>query len=185
MLCKVQKHGGQRLLPESVAQLRNLDRAACILDDSPLPNCPIRDIVLTERDKQLLAKFRDGSPALHCLSLCHGQKASKEPSVVISRGLCSAASVFACSWPRSISKAMKGLVGGAAQGSADCRKNWTTALLPRSSGIGTHPTIAESAGAARIAWGGGRYKAARSAMREQGRTRKKVSLRCLMSNCRP
>ena len=27
-----------------------------------------------------------------------------------------------------ISKAMKGLVGGAAQGSADCRKNWTAAL---------------------------------------------------------
>ena len=32
------------------------------------------------------------------------------------------------------------LVGGAAQGSADCRKHWTTALIPRSSGIGTHST---------------------------------------------
>ena len=66
---------------------------------------------------------------------------------------------------------MKGLVGGAAQGSADCRRNWTTALIPRSSGIGTHPTSAECADAARIAWGGGRYKLARSAMREQGRSK--------------
>ena len=68
----------------------------------------------------------------------------------------------------SISKAMKGLVGGAAQGSADRRRNWTTLLIPRSSGIGTHPTSAECAEAARIAWGGGRYRAARAAMREQG-----------------
>ena len=30
----------------------------------------------------------------------------------------------------SISKVMKGLVGGAAQGSADCRRKWTTALIP-------------------------------------------------------
>ena len=63
----------------------------------------------------------------------------------------------------SISKAMKGLVGGAAQGSADCRKNWTAALISRSSGSGTHPTSAECAEAAHAAWGGGRYKAARSA----------------------
>ena len=69
----------------------------------------------------------------------------------------------------SISKAMKGLVG-AAQGSADCR-NWTTALIPRSSSIGTHPTSADCAEAARTAWSGGHYKLARSAMREQGRSR--------------
>ena len=43
----------------------------------------------------------------------------------------------------SISKAMTGLVGGAAMGSAECRKQWTTALIPRSSGQGTHPTDAE------------------------------------------
>ena len=30
------------------------------LDDSPLPNCPIREIVLTEHDKQL-AGLRGGS----------------------------------------------------------------------------------------------------------------------------
>ena len=63
---------------------------------------------------------------------------------------------------------MKGLVGGGAQDSADCRRNWTTALNPRSSGIGTHRTSAECAEAARTAKGGGRYKLARSAMREQG-----------------
>ena len=66
---------------------------------------------------------------------------------------------------------MKGLVGGAAQGSADCSRNWTTALIPRRSGIGTHPTGAECVEAARIAWCGGRYKLARSAMREQGRSK--------------
>ena len=52
----------------------------------------------------------------------------------------------------SISKAMKGLVGGAAQGSADCRRKWTTALIPRSSGIGTHLTSARCVEAARVAW---------------------------------
>ena len=36
----------------------------------------------------------------------------------------------------SISKAMEGLVGGAASGSAACRKHWTTARIPRSSGQG-------------------------------------------------
>ena len=41
--------------------------------------------------------------------------------------------------------------------------------LSSSSGIGTHLST-ECAEAARIAWGGGRYKAARGAMREQGRS---------------
>ena len=68
----------------------------------------------------------------------------------------------------SIGEAMKGLVRGAAQGPADCRRNWTTALVSR---IGTHPTSWECAEAARIAWGGGRYKLARSAMSEQGRSK--------------
>ena len=69
----------------------------------------------------------------------------------------------------SFSKAMKGLVDGAAQGSAEFRKNWTTASSTRSSGFGTHPSSAEFAQAARAAWRGGRYKAVRGAMREQGR----------------
>ena len=74
-----------------------------------------------------------------------------------------------------ISKAMKGLVGGAAPGSADCRKNWTTALIPRSSGLGTHLTNAERSEAACGAWRSGRYKAVRSAMREQGRSKTGVA----------
>ena len=45
--------------------------------------------------------------------------------------------------------------GGAAQGSAENWKQWTTTLIPRSSGLGTHPSSAECAQVAR------RYKAAR------------------------
>ena len=59
----------------------------------------------------------------------------------------------------SISKAVKGLVGGAAQGLPDCRKNWTTALIPRSSGSRIRPASAECTEAARAAWRSGRYKA--------------------------
>ena len=83
----------------------------------------------------------------------------------------------ACAWTArgSNSKAVKGLVGGAAQGSADCRRNLTAALIPRSSGIGTQPTSVECAEAARIAWSGGRYKLARSAMREQGRSKSGIA----------
>ena len=44
-------------------------------------------------------------------------------------------------------------------------------LIPRSSGNGTHPTSAESAEAARAAWSGGKCRAARGAMREQGRSK--------------
>ena len=58
---------------------------------------------------------------------------------------------------------------GAAQGSADCRRNWTTALIPRSPGYWN--SFFQCGEAARIVWGSGRYKLARSAMSEQGRTR--------------
>ena len=77
---------------------------------------------------------------------------------------------FALTAQGSISKAMKCLVGGAARGSTDCHRNWTTALIPRSLGIGTHPTRAECAEATH-AWGGVRYKLARIAIREQGRSK--------------
>ena len=70
---------------------------------------------------------------------------------------------------------MKGLVGVAVQFSADCRRNWTAALIPPSLGIGTHPSSVECAKVARIAWGCGSCKMARSAMREQGRTRKGIT----------
>ena len=119
-----QKHGGQRLLPESIGQLRHLGRGAFVvrgairsrrcnrcsfcnntplrelrvgdtfqdrrqagqdvahggtsidqplsqssqpvppgepLDNSPLPNCPIRNIVLTDREKHLLSELRRAS----------------------------------------------------------------------------------------------------------------------------
>ena len=204
------------------------------LDDSPLPNCPIRDIVLTDRDKQLRPELRRASAmalprcvvsrcaaawtesfegamsghqswALLCRYRCRllfaeipkgvdrnselkqrlhlwetgqisdlickvlGQQNSgplrrtarrvqpqtdeqrgKRPCALTARG--------------SISKAMKGLVGGAAQGSADCRRNWTTALIPRSSGIGTHPT-AECAEAADCL---GRWKAQNGTGHDEG-----------------
>ena len=71
---------------------------------------------------------------------------------------------------------MKGLVGGSAQNSTNCLRNWTTALIPRSSGIGTHPTSAECAEAARIASGRGRCKMARSAMREQSWNKTSIAL---------
>ena len=54
------------------------------LDDSPLPNYPIRDIALTERDKPLLTELRRSTamPSRGAWSpdtLRLGQKASKEP----------------------------------------------------------------------------------------------------------
>ena len=267
------KHGGQQLLPDSVGQLRWLDRAACVacgtirsqrcrrcnlcgrdtplrelrvgdtfqdrrqawhqdaaaggpatrqqlpqssqpvppgepLDDSPLPNCSIGDVVLTGRDKYLLTELRRASAmalprcvvsryataweeslegatsghqswALLCRCRCRllragipkgvdrnselkqrlqpwesGQinaliglvlwaatlwAASQNSKKDAATDRCTAWETSMChDSPRPVSKAMKGLVGGAAQGSADCRRKWTTALIPRSSGTGTH-----------------------------------------------
>ena len=153
MLHMGQKHGGQRLLSESIGQLRHLDREACVIcgtirsrrcnrcsflqqqyttprpfvwaipfqdrrqpghqdaarggtsvdeqllqssqpappgeprDDSPLPNCPIRDVVLTDRDKQLLSELRWAS-------------ARALPRCVVSR--------FATAWAESLEGAMSG-----------------------------------------------------------------------------
>ena len=52
----------------------------------------------------------------------------------------------------SISKAMKGLIGGAVAGTAELRQLWTAALSPRSAGQSTHATDVEQAQAARAAW---------------------------------
>ena len=71
----------------------------------------------------------------------------------------------------SISKVTKGLVGGAATGSAEYRKHLTTALILRNSGQDTHPSISKQAQTTRAAWGGGRHKTARSAARGQGRSK--------------
>ena len=51
----------------------------------------------------------------------------------------------------------EGTGGRRRAGLCNRRKNWTTALIPRSSGIGTHPSSAECAEAARISLGV-RYK---------------------------
>ena len=54
----------------------------------------------------------------------------------------------------SVSKSMKGLVGSAAQGSADCRRNWTTALILRSWGHwnSSHQYGVHRGGANRLGW---------------------------------
>ena len=57
------------------------------LDDSPLPNCPIRDVVLTDRDKQLL------------FELCWAS-AMALPRCVVSR--------YAVAWAESLEGAMRG-----------------------------------------------------------------------------
>ena len=211
------------------------------LDDSPLPNCPSRDVVLTDRDKQLLSELRRASAMAlpRCLvsryasawaESLEGAMSSHQSSTLLCSYRCrlllaeipkgvdrnselkqrlqlwewGQVSVLICkvlgqqnsgqfrrrvgktqpqtdeqrgkracalSARGSINKAVKGLVGGAAQGSADCRRNWTTALILRSLGTGTHPTTVERVDAVQSAWGGGRCKLARSAMREQGRSK--------------
>ena len=57
------------------------------LDDGPLPNCPIRGIVVTERDKQLLADLRRAS-------------AMAIPRCIVSRS--------ATSWAESLEEAISG-----------------------------------------------------------------------------
>ena len=98
-----------------------------------------------------------------------GEKNTTRPQTKEHRG----DRVCAFTAKRSISKAVKGLVGGGATGTAEHRIHWTTALFPRSSGRGTHSTGAQ---AARAAWGAGRYKEARNAMREQGRSKTGIAL---------
>ena len=71
----------------------------------------------------------------------------------------------------SVSKAMKGLVGGAAQGSAYCRRNRSTALISTELGHWNSSHRAECVEASRFAWGGGRYTLARGAMREHRRNK--------------
>ena len=123
----------QHFIQESVAQLRQLDRAACVLcdtirsrrchlhletsllvtpfrptahhppgssqpvppgdpfDDSTLPNCPIWDVVITERDKQLLVDFRRASamPIPRCVVSRHATAwaESLEGAIVLGRSM--------------------------------------------------------------------------------------------------
>ena len=67
-----QKHGGQALTAESVAMLRQLDRAACV-------NCGgIRqDVPITDSDAQLLGELQrasatNGHSAMYCIAVHHG-----------------------------------------------------------------------------------------------------------------
>ena len=78
----------------------------------------------------------------------------------------------------SITKTMKGM-GGAAVGSVECHKQWTTASIPRSSGQGTPLWCGEGAQAARAAWGGSRYNTARGAMG----TRPQQNRSCVAPTC--
>ena len=57
------------------------------MDDSPLPNCSIWDVVLTDRDKQLLSELRRAS-------------AMALPRCVVSR--------YATAWAESLEGAMSG-----------------------------------------------------------------------------
>ena len=69
----------------------------------------------------------------------------------------------------SISKAVKGPVGGAAQGSADCRKILDLSLDSVELVLWNSSHSRECAEAGRVAWGGGRHKAAHAAMRAKSR----------------
>ena len=58
-----------------------------LFDDSPLPNCPMGDITLSERDKQVLAELRRAS-------------AMALPRCTVSR--------YAAAWAESLEGAMSG-----------------------------------------------------------------------------
>ena len=154
-----------RLWHHQVAALRPLISSPLKARGRPLPNCPILLI-----EKQLLSELRQASTMAHSRCVVSryatawaeslgGAMSGHQSWALLCRYTCLLLlaeipkGVRGCALAArgSISKAMKGLMGGAAQGSADCRKNWTTALIPRRSGTGTHPTSAERADAARSA----------------------------------
>ena len=146
-----QKHGGQQLSQESVAQLRQLDWAAFVFcgtvrsrwgnrcnhckTDTATQNMKVGHVFQNRR--QLGHPVAATSwPFTHLTAASarralwmtdHFRQRETRACALTARG--------------SLSKSMKGLVGGAAQGPADCRKNWTTALIPRSSGFGTHSPV--------------------------------------------
>ena len=75
MLHMVQKHGGQQVFEESVAQLRNLDRAACVARDTirsrrchRCSHCkrdtPLRDLIVRRQPGHQEAAL-EGSPTVH------------------------------------------------------------------------------------------------------------------------
>ncbi len=69
----------------------------------------------------------------------------------------------------AVSKAMKGLVGGVAPGTAEERSQWTSDLIPRSTVVaGPCTSPEECAAAAECAWGAGDVRVARTEMRNAG-----------------
>ena len=78
------------------------------LDDSPLPNCSVRDVVLTERDKQSLAELRRASAMAlrRCIVSRNATAWAESLNEAISDHqswalLCSAVTFAACFWLRS------------------------------------------------------------------------------------
>eukprot|EP00973_Karenia_brevis_P004023 554606-Karenia_brevis.AAC.1 len=62
----------------------------------------------------------------------------------------------------AVSKAIKGLVGGLAMGSAAERHQWTADLIPRSgAALGPCTNAQEQENACESAWGGGDMRAAK------------------------
>ena len=72
----------------------------------------------------------------------------------------------------SRSKAMKGLVGGVANGSSDEKQRWAESLIPRSDEpIHACPGITERTAAAGHAWGKGSRREAKAAMKDVNKQR--------------
>ena len=74
------------------------------LDDSPLPNFPIRDVVLTDRDKQLVTELRRASAM--ALPRCVASRYSTAWAEYLEGAMsghqsCSAATAVACSLLKS------------------------------------------------------------------------------------
>ena len=69
----------------------------------------------------------------------------------------------------AVSKAVKGLVGGVAMGSAETRERWASKLIPRSTVVGSPCTTApEQNDAKKCAWGAGDARKAQAEMRQAG-----------------
>ena len=70
----------------------------------------------------------------------------------------------------AVSKAMKGLVGGVAEGTVAEREQWTADLIPRSQVAGTPCTTPDEERDAReCAWGAGDVRLAKAEMRQANR----------------
>ena len=108
--------------------------AANLLDDSPLPNCPTRDVIVTESDRQFLAALRS-APAMvipRCFVSLHATAWAESLKGAVS-GHQSWAVLYRCSCRLLLAGAPKGSDRNAAvegrQHSRACWKNPRTATL--------------------------------------------------------